>query len=133
VTSCCRHTRQRRSILEHQTDKHQRYRPGIASSHGRSRRSCADPVTHALFSAQNSVKNCFIRGSVVRYVQIPKAEVDTGQRIFVVLSVAQDSVICVELLENSTRIEIREQKKLAEAADAQRAAGGAAAAAGAAK
>jgi hypothetical protein len=89
--------------------------------------------THALFSAQNSVKNCFIRGSVVRYVQIPKAEVDTGQRIFVVLSVAQDSVICVELLENSTRIEIREQKKLAEAADAQRAAGGAAAAAGAAK
>jgi len=55
----------------------------------------------------NSVKNCFIRGSVVRYVQIPKAEVDT------------------ELLENSTRIEIREQKKLAEAADAQRAGGAA--------
>jgi hypothetical protein len=27
--------------------------------------------------SQISVKNCFIRGSVVRYVQIPKNEVDT--------------------------------------------------------
>ena len=28
--------------------------------------------------AQNSVKNCFIRGSVVRYVQVPKGEVSVG-------------------------------------------------------
>lgn len=28
-------------------------------------------------SLQSAVKNCFIRGSVVRYVQIPKAAVDT--------------------------------------------------------
>jgi len=28
-------------------------------------------------STQMSVKNCFIRGSVVRYVQLPAAEVDT--------------------------------------------------------
>ena len=54
---------------------------------------------------QNSVKNCFIRGSVVRYVQIPKSEVDT------------------ELLQDSTRIEAREQKKAAEMQDAARAAG----------
>jgi len=37
-----------------------------------------------------SVKNCFIRGSVVRYVQIPASDIDT------------------ELLQDSTRIE---QKK----------------------
>ena len=27
--------------------------------------------------AQMAVRNCFIRGSVVRYVQLPKAAVDT--------------------------------------------------------
>lgn len=41
-----------------------------------------------------SVKNCFIRGSVVRYVLLPASEVDT------------------ELLQDSTRIEAREQKKV---------------------
>ena len=30
-----------------------------------------------LFLFQLSVKNCFIRGSVVRYVQLPAEEVDT--------------------------------------------------------
>jgi U6 snRNA-associated Sm-like protein LSm2 len=40
-----------------------------------------------------SVKNCFIRGSVVRYVQLPAKEVDTA------------------LLQDSTRIEANEQKK----------------------
>ena len=29
-------------------------------------------------SLQLSVKNCFIRGSVVRYVQLPAEEVDTS-------------------------------------------------------
>lgn len=43
---------------------------------------------------QMSVKNCFIRGSVVRYVLLPASEVDT------------------ELLQDSTRIEAREQKKV---------------------
>ncbi len=40
-----------------------------------------------------SVKNCFIRGSVVRYVQLPAKEVDK------------------DLLQDSTRIEATEQKK----------------------
>mmetsp|Transcript_29617 Transcript_29617/g.40902 ORF Transcript_29617/g.40902 Transcript_29617/m.40902 type:complete len:97 (-) Transcript_29617:164-454(-) len=40
-----------------------------------------------------SVKNCFIRGSVVRYVHLPPSEVDT------------------QLLQDSARIEAREQKK----------------------
>jgi small nuclear ribonucleoprotein (snRNP)-like protein len=40
-----------------------------------------------------SVKNCFIRGSVVRYVLLPAKEVDT------------------ELLQNSARVEAREEKK----------------------
>ena len=40
-----------------------------------------------------SVKNCFIRGSVVRYVQLPSKEVD------------------VQLLQDSSRIEANEQKK----------------------
>mmetsp|Transcript_12014 Transcript_12014/g.33864 ORF Transcript_12014/g.33864 Transcript_12014/m.33864 type:complete len:97 (+) Transcript_12014:261-551(+) len=40
-----------------------------------------------------SVKNCFIRGSVVRYVHIPPEEVNT------------------QLLQDSARIEAREQKK----------------------
>uniref|UniRef100_A0A8C3HS00 LSM2 homolog, U6 small nuclear RNA and mRNA degradation associated n=1 Tax=Chrysemys picta bellii TaxID=8478 RepID=A0A8C3HS00_CHRPI len=32
---------------------------------------------HLLFNSVLSVKNCFIRGSVVRYVQLPADEVDT--------------------------------------------------------
>jgi len=40
-----------------------------------------------------SVKNCFIRGSVVRYVQLPGKEVDTT------------------LLQDSARVEAQEQKK----------------------
>jgi len=39
-----------------------------------------------------SVKNCFIRGSVVRYVQLPAKDVEK------------------DLLQDSTRIEAREQK-----------------------
>ena len=35
-------------------------------------------VTCLIFVLQLSVKNCFIRGSVVRYVQLPADEVDTG-------------------------------------------------------
>ncbi|PRP86032.1 hypothetical protein PROFUN_05803 [Planoprotostelium fungivorum] len=40
-----------------------------------------------------SVQNCFIRGSVVRYVQLPSAEVD------------------IQLLQDSARVEARELKK----------------------
>eukprot|EP01132_Coremiostelium_polycephalum_P011384 gene11384-13940_t len=40
-----------------------------------------------------SVKNCFIRGSVVRYVHLPADEVD------------------VETLQDHSRLEAREQKK----------------------
>lgn len=40
-----------------------------------------------------AVKNCFIRGSVVRYVQLPKAAVDT------------------QLLEDATRRESSNQKR----------------------
>lgn len=40
-----------------------------------------------------SVKNCFIRGSVVRYVHLPAKEIDTG------------------LLQDSTRVAAREAKK----------------------
>jgi len=40
-----------------------------------------------------SVKNCFIRGSVVRYVQLPARDVDT------------------QLLQDSARVEAQEQKK----------------------
>mmetsp|Transcript_32185 Transcript_32185/g.80753 ORF Transcript_32185/g.80753 Transcript_32185/m.80753 type:complete len:97 (+) Transcript_32185:84-374(+) len=40
-----------------------------------------------------SVKNCFIRGSVVRYVHLPAGEVDT------------------ELLQDASRVEAREQKR----------------------
>ena len=43
--------------------------------------------------AQFSVKNCFIRGSTVRYVHLPKDDVDT------------------DLLQDSTRIEAQQQKK----------------------
>jgi len=42
---------------------------------------------------QISVKNCFIRGSVVRYVHLPAKEIDTG------------------LLQDSTRVAAREAKK----------------------
>ncbi len=42
---------------------------------------------------QSSVKNCFVRGSTVRYIHIPKELVD------------------VELLQDATRLEAREAKK----------------------
>lgn len=42
---------------------------------------------------QSSVKNCFVRGSTVRYIHIPKELVD------------------VELLQDATRVEAREAKK----------------------
>jgi hypothetical protein len=38
---------------------------------------CVCFVVIFIFSFQLSVKNCFIRGSVVRYVQLPADEVDT--------------------------------------------------------
>ena len=41
-----------------------------------------------------SVQNCFIRGSVVRYVHLPAASVDT------------------QLLQDSSRVEARETKKM---------------------
>ena len=54
----------------------------------------AGALAHAArAAAQFSVKNCFIRGSTVRYVQLPKDEVDT------------------DLLQDSTRIESKQQKK----------------------
>lgn len=34
-------------------------------------------LPNVFFPPQLSVKNCFIRGSVVRYVQLPADEVDT--------------------------------------------------------
>ena len=40
--------------------------------------SCNDVIPLMLFLLQLSVKNCFIRGSVIRYVQLPAEEVDTG-------------------------------------------------------
>jgi U6 snRNA-associated Sm-like protein LSm2 len=47
----------------------------------------------AFHTIQMSVQNCFIRGSVVRYVQLPVKEVDT------------------HLLQDSARVEARELKK----------------------
>ena len=44
------------------------------------------------FPHMQSVKNCFIRGSVIKYVQLPAAEVDT------------------ELLQDATRREAAQQK-----------------------
>ena len=41
---------------------------------------------------QQSVKNCFVRGSVIKYVQLPASEVDT------------------ELLQDATRREMAQQK-----------------------
>ncbi len=50
-------------------------------------------VDEARFPHMAAVRNCFVRGSVVRYVQLPAAAVDTA------------------MLQDSTRIEAREQKK----------------------
>ena len=44
------------------------------------------------FPHMQSVKNCFIRGSVIKYVQLPASEVDT------------------ELLQDATRREAAQQK-----------------------
>ena len=46
----------------------------------------------ATFPHMQSVKNCFIRGSVIKYVQLPASEVDT------------------ELLQDATRREAAQQK-----------------------
>jgi U6 snRNA-associated Sm-like protein LSm2 len=54
--------------------------------------SVLDAVAHPYLS---SVKNCFVRGSTVRYIHIPKDLVD------------------VELLQDATRLEAREAKKVA--------------------
>lgn len=54
--------------------------------------SVVDPSQHPYLS---SVKNCFVRGSTVRYIHIPKEHVD------------------VELLQDATRVEARESKKAA--------------------
>jgi U6 snRNA-associated Sm-like protein LSm2 len=51
--------------------------------------TCPPPLS------QSSVKNCFVRGSTVRYIHIPKELVD------------------VELLQDATRVEARESKKAA--------------------
>jgi len=40
-------------------------------------RMCVTFIVIFILSFQLSVKNCFIRGSVVRYVQLPADEVDT--------------------------------------------------------
>ena len=48
--------------------------------------------THGLYS-QLSVKNCFIRGSVVRQVQVPKGDID------------------VELLQDAARREAKKESK----------------------
>mmetsp|Transcript_7445 Transcript_7445/g.18106 ORF Transcript_7445/g.18106 Transcript_7445/m.18106 type:complete len:98 (+) Transcript_7445:23-316(+) len=45
------------------------------------------------FPHMHSVRNCFIRGSVIRYVQLPSPEIDT------------------ELLQDATRREAAQQKK----------------------
>jgi small nuclear ribonucleoprotein (snRNP)-like protein len=42
--------------------------------------------------AQQSVKHCFVRGSVIRYAQLPKADID------------------VELLQDATRKEAQQQR-----------------------
>lgn len=51
-----------------------------------------NPHRTPLVESQQSVKNCFIRGSVIRYVQLPSAEIDT------------------ELLQDATRRESAQQK-----------------------
>jgi U6 snRNA-associated Sm-like protein LSm2 len=52
--------------------------------------SVVDPQTHPHLA---SVSNCFIRGSVVRYITLPAAKVD------------------VQLLHDSTRIEARSEPR----------------------
>lgn len=54
--------------------------------------SVEDTTTHP---HMQSVKNCFIRGSVIKYVQLPASEVDT------------------ELLQDATRREAAQQKEKA--------------------
>ncbi|XP_039373007.1 U6 snRNA-associated Sm-like protein LSm2 [Mauremys reevesii] len=50
-----------------------------STPHGRGRLllGWGGPPPNPALSPQLSVKNCFIRGSVVRYVQLPADEVDT--------------------------------------------------------
>lgn len=47
----------------------------------------------ATYPHMQSVKNCFVRGSVIKYVQLPASEVDT------------------ELLQDATRREAQQQKE----------------------
>ena len=58
----------------------------------RARRRPTPPTRALALAPQQSVKNCFIRGSVIKYVQLPSAEVDT------------------ELLQDATRREVAQQK-----------------------
>ncbi len=87
--------------------------------------------SHLFFFAQLSVRNCFIRGSVIRYVQIPAKAPSPSARcpapLFYVRPVQLMRVrvrwcvcVCVcgvnlqevvtELLQDSARIEAREYK-----------------------
>ena len=65
--------------------------PRLLPARRPSARAAAPPRRPAL-APQQSVKNCFIRGSVIKYVQLPSAEVDT------------------ELLQDATRREVAQQK-----------------------
>jgi hypothetical protein len=76
-----------RSIFECEIDGHQRYGSAKVSTHGWGSTS----IAHARV-LQLSVKNCFIRGSVVRYIQLPADEVD------------------LQLLQDSTRKELAQNK-----------------------
>ena len=79
-----RHITFGRSVPKHKTSRRERYRPRKVSSYGKLK-SCLHLKNNTeelklclkIFFAQQSVKNCFIRGSVVRYVQLPADEIDT--------------------------------------------------------
>lgn len=74
-------------VSEHQARQHPRARRGQAPAHGQPpfARQPDRPDSQTLINRsllydgcpQIAVRNCFIRGSVVRYVQLPKAAVDT--------------------------------------------------------
>lgn len=62
----------RQSLLAELMLPRKRIFPSIAPS-----RKFARSVTERPLGVQLSVRNCFIRGSVVRYVQLPPSAVDT--------------------------------------------------------
>lgn len=76
-----------RPVSKHQTDRYQCERHRKVSTHAvcienhlqAESRVIFDECSETLncFVNFRSVKNCFIRGSVVRYVQLPGEEVDT--------------------------------------------------------